>query len=39
MEDMKEFLSTSSLIYPSLQGDQTIFHKEIFLKQTPDINN
>ena len=25
-------------ISPSFQGDPTIFHKEIFLKQTPHIN-
>ena len=33
------FLSTSSLTIPSFQGDPTIFHKEIFLKQTPHIKN
>ena len=33
------FLSTSSLISPSFQGDPTIFHKGIFLKQTPHIKN
>ena len=32
-------LSTSSLISPSFQGDPTIFHKGIFLKQTPHIKN
>ena len=30
-------LSTSSLISPSFQGDPTMFHKGIFLKQTHHI--
>ena len=32
-------LSTSSLTIPSFKGDPTIFHKGIFLKQTPHIKN
>ena len=36
---MTGHLSTSSLISPSFQGDPTIFHKGIFLKQTPHIKN
>ena len=32
-------LSTSSLITRSFQGDPTIFHKGIFIKQTPHIKN
>ena len=32
-------LSTSILISPSFQGDPTIFHQWIFLKQTPHIKN
>ena len=35
----KSVLSTSSLTIPSFQGDPTIFHKGIFLKQTPHIKN
>ena len=31
----KTYLSTSSLIYPSLQDGPTIFHKGNFLKHTP----
>ena len=30
-------LPTSSLIFPSFQGDPTIFHKGIFIKQTPNM--
>ena len=32
-------LSTLSQIFPSFQGDPTIFHRGIFLKQTPHIKN
>ena len=32
-------LSTSNQISPSFQGNPTIFHKGIFLKQTPPIKN
>ena len=33
--DIYIILSTPSLVFPSFQGGPTIFHKEIFLKQTP----
>ena len=37
---LESSLLTSSLIYPpSFQGGPTIFHKEIFLKQTPFTKN
>ena len=38
-QKLKNILSTSSLISPSFQGDPTIFHRGIFLKQTPHIKN
>ena len=34
-----EALLTLSLISPSFQGDPTIFHRGIFLKQTPHSKN